>query len=220
MEKRNSGWSLEAKLIGFGVRAVLIVFAQVTFAIESPEEIRALYAETNKLIEHKKASELLLHTGPGDYGPGPNSNAKEKWYLAEPHGDPKPFDGSDYKARAYVHDGRLIKAVILSISEGWNNAAEYYFYKDGKTAFVFERLVTEHGYNTDKQEPLTQGPYVVEWRTYFDRSGNVVRELKKGFYESNKQELPLKYIRTSVMTYGYYYKNSTSLPFSSVIKMR
>lgn len=197
---------------------MLVLKPQNANAEDVIQYIKTLYHQTNITLAERKAQEMLIHTGPPDYGPGSNENKKEKWYKIGHSEDMKVFEGSDYKAKVYFQNNKVIKVIIVSIGEGWNDSVEYYFYPGGTTAFVFERLKTMQGYNTDKEEPLPPGPYIVEWRTYFDKTGKIIKELKKAFYESNNEDIPLKYVRTSIMNYGYYYHDYLSFPFSAIIK--
>jgi len=197
----------------------LLFLASLTYAADDPVvKIKELYKHTNYLVSEKKVREIMLHTGPPDQGPGPNENKKDKWYAVKSSEDMKKFEESDYKAKVYLQGEQVVKIVMLSVSEGWNNTVEYYFYPNGNTAFVFERLNTLQGYNADKQEPLPPGPYIVERRTYYDAGGKIVRELVKSYFESDKREIPLKYIRDTVMTYGYYYPVGQSFPFFNLVR--
>ncbi len=180
------------------------------------KEVRALYQQTNKLIAAGIVHEILVHTGPPSYGRS-SPSAQVIWRRVTNPRERKDFDESDYKARVYVLNGKVVKAVILIISEGWNDTIEHYFYNDGNVAFVFERLSTLHGYDTEKHVSLPPGPYIVERRTYFENDGQIGLEKSTSFFESSKQPIPLSYVRTSVMMYGSYYLSSQSLPFYSVV---
>ncbi len=206
------------------INKALLMFAllflySLTFAADDPiTKIKEVYKHTNDLISKTKVREIMLHTGAPDQGPGPSENKKDKWYRVKSAEDVKAFEESDYKAKAYLLGEQVVKIVIFAVSEGWNNTVEYYFYHNGNTAFVFERLNTMQGYNTDKQQPLSPGPYIVERRTYYEPGGKIVRELVKSYFESNKQEVPLKYIRDTVMTYGNYYLTDQSFPFFDLVE--
>ena len=179
---------LRPLLIVIGI-IVMSWAGQTTARAGMIEEIRALYKTTNKTIEYKKAKKVLFYT------------AAEGWKEAKSV-DQKKFTDIDTMALferhyLYLYQDRVIKVEILfeTPSGDWVLYRDYYFFKDGRTAFVFDSQRTFQGYDFDNDRELPEGPYVVEKRMYYDRRGKEIRVLKKAFIKSTKKEIPEKFVR-------------------------
>lgn len=169
--------------------------------------IRALYAAANKTIDESKTQEVLYYT------------AKDGWKKAV---NPKVsrFDDVDReslfeKAYVYVQQGRVIKSVMVTVtpSGDWQNSREYYFYDNGKTAFVFEKHLTFLGYDYDTKKPLPNGPFIIEKRIYFDANGKEIRRLEKASASKSRQEVAIQYLKQADLDL---YKDIASFPFHGV----
>ncbi len=177
-------------------------------AVATIDEIRALYKETNNLIQRKAVKEIYLY--PGSSG--------RIWKRTNPATPGEDFKQSDFKAKAYLLNSRLLKIVLETKSQSgdWSVEEEYYFYPDGRTAFYFQRLVTFQGYDTDKDRELPPGPYIVEKRVYYDRQGKEEKSLSKAFVSSTKEPIAERYVRANLPISMY--PDSKSLPFYSELQ--
>ncbi|HAS54018.1 MAG TPA: hypothetical protein DCS42_07760 [Nitrospiraceae bacterium] len=167
--------------------AMLILTAAPSFSGDPLQEIRDIYAAVNKTIEEKKAQVILFYTSDKGWKEAKDPEQKEF----------KDIDEMDAFERNYVylHDGRIIKVrmALETPSGDWMLVRDYYFYDNGRTAFVFDDLATFQGYVPDHDE--IEGPYVVEKRVYFDAKGKQVKALKKAFVKATGQEISAEHVR-------------------------
>lgn len=191
---------------------ILILFSLCliqSFSVLADEikEIRSLYVNINKLIREGKTQEFLFYL---------TSSGWKKIEVIKDLNSRNEVDLNEH-AKVYIYQNKLIKAVIIisTPSGDWQNTAEYYFYENGKTAFIFESHLTFHGYNFEKDENLPPGPYVIEKRIYFSKDGKKIRSLVKSFVKSTKEEVPIKFLRQIEFEI---YPDIKSLPFRSLLK--
>lgn len=173
------------------------------------EKIRTLYAKINQLIESGdtiKKDFLLSSKGWKKINRVTNKLAAESGEM-----------DLQENASVYLYKNKVVKAVITIVtpSGDWVNTTNYYFYENGKTAFIFENHETFQGYDFDKDEELPPGPYVIEKRFYYSEQGKEIRQLKKAFIKSNKKEIPAKFLRQVDFER---YPNVSSLPFSNLLQ--
>lgn len=170
--------------------------------------IRVLYAAANRAIDEGKTQEVLLYT------------TKDGWQKAT---NPKisRFDNIDRESlfeRAYVYtqQGRVIKTIMMTEtpSGDWQNSREYFFYDNGKTAFIFEKHLTFLGYDYDTQKPLPKGPYVIEKRIYFDANGKEIRRLEKAFVSKSNRVVRIQYLQQADIDF---YQDTASFPFHELL---
>lgn len=181
------------------------------------KNIRNLYSNTNKLISGGSVGKYLLHTG------APNNEATDlKWYRVRGKSGKHDFDKSDYKAVVYLFKGRVVRTDIIesSFNGVFSDKAEYYFYDNGFTAFVFEKYQTLKGYDFGNDRPLPKGPYVVERRTYFDTEGKQIRALLKAYIDSSKKEIPPRYIQYNALDFTYSSKLSKMSFYDEIMKLK
>ncbi len=195
----------------------LIFLLPLTSYASSSEEkvvrkIRDLYERASELVAKGKTKVITLHSEAGKDG-----YDIKKWRLA---GDKENYEKGAYEARVFIVDQNVVKTrvVIQSLSGDWANVMEYYYYPDGKLAFLFEGNTTYNGYvirNNDKVEP--NGPFVVEKRSYFSEDGKRVRFLQKAYLKETGEAVPITQIQDiNEEKYGAV----CSLPFISLIENR
>jgi hypothetical protein len=152
------------------------------------EDIKSLYAQTNKEINEGNSKETLFY------------NAKTGWKMASSPKATKfsdiPEDSMLEQIRVYSHQKHVIKATVFidTPSGDWANKREYYFYGTGKTAFLFETHFTFLGSDYETQKPLPKGPYIIERRIYFNSNGHEIRRLEKAFTSKTKQPVPVRFL--------------------------
>jgi hypothetical protein len=181
----------------------------------SPEEevvskIREIYVQTSQLVENKKTEVIILRSEAGKDG-----YDIKKWHLAD---DKQNYETGAYEARVFIVDRNVLKTrvVIQSLSGDWADVIEYYYYQNGKLAFIFEGNTTYNGYivkNNKKDEP--DGPFVIEKRSYFSEDGKRVRFLEKAYLKKTSEAVPITQIQDiNIDKYGAV----CSLPFISLIQ--
>jgi hypothetical protein len=141
-------------------------------------------------VDKNKAEVVTLYSEAGKDG-----YEIRGWHLA---GDRQPYQRGAYEARVFIVDRNVVKTrvVIQSLSGDWANVMEYYYYADGKLAFLFEGNTTYNGYvvkNNEKVEP--NGPFVVEKRSYFSQDGKRVRFLQKAYLKESGEAVPVTQIQ-------------------------
>ncbi|HLQ26600.1 MAG TPA: hypothetical protein VK138_12075 [Acidiferrobacterales bacterium] len=141
----------------------------------------------------------------------------KKWHLTD---DKQNYETGAYEARVFIVDRNVIKTrvVVQSLSGDWADVIEYYYYENGKLAFIYEGNTTYNGYvikNNDKVEP--DGPFVVEKRSYFSEDGKRVRFLQKAYLKKTGETVPITQIQDiNLQKYGAV----CSLPFVSLMQDR
>ena len=167
--------------------AMLLLSAAPSFSEDTIEEIRGIYAAVNRTIEEKKAQVILFYTSDKGWKEAKDPGQKEFKDIDEMGGLERNY--------VYVHDGRIIKVrmALETPSGDWILVRDYYFYDNGRTAFVFDDLSTFQGYVPDHDE--IEGPYVVEKRMYFDKKGKQVKTLKKAFVKATGQEISAGHVQ-------------------------
>jgi len=179
---------------------------------EVVNQIRKIYARTSQLVEKNKTEVITLHSEAGKDG-----YDIKTWRLV---GDKQNYEKGAYEARIFIIDRNVVKTrvVVQSLSGDWANVIEYYYYPDGKLAFLFEGTTTYNGYvikNNEKVEP--NGPFVVEKRSYFSEDGKRVRFLQKAYLKETGAAVPVTQIQDiDEKKYGAV----CSLPFISLIEIR
>ncbi len=183
---------------------ILFLYEGLSFADEI-EKIKSLYADINKIIDSGATKEMLLElTSKGWEKSGKISTKLE--------GDLDLMEN----AKAYLMNGRLLKSIIIraSPSGDWESISDYYFYENGKTAFIFESYLTYQGFDFDKGEDLSPGPYIIEKRIYLNDKGQEIKILKKSFIKSSKKEVQVKYLKKNEFDI---YADAKSLPFYKLL---
>lgn len=193
-----------------GVVFVVLILASITL-FAGVVEIRTRYHEVNALIESKAAKLISVYAIDAEKG--------VRWRAVAGAVDQSAFDKSDWRANVYLREGKIIKARIESTSESgdWQLTEEYYFYKNGYTAFYFQTLVTFQGYDYEHDRELPPGPYVAEKRVYFDESGKEIKRLLKAFARKSGETIDGKYLATGPMQ-GEILREVATLPFYASIK--
>lgn len=138
---------------------VLALVATQTPAVEQRvKEIRALYETTNARVKRLTPE---YHCSDG-----------ERWKRVDRAG--LEDERCNLSAQYFVADGKPLKAILgfWTPSGDWSSQVELYFDSAGRTVFRYELLSTFYG----GDEALV-GPFRVETRTYYGRTGKVVREL-------------------------------------------
>lgn len=172
-------------------------------------EIKALYENVNELIGKKATRDVSLYAA--------DRQDHLEWVAVSGRADQEEFDRSDFRARAYLRDARVLKARIetTSASGDWSLTEDYYFHGNGRTAFYFRSLVTFQGYDYEHDRPLPEGPYIVEERRYYDEAGRKIRRLEKAFIEKTRQDVPARYIRANLP--AEFFPDVKSLPFHAAL---
>jgi len=193
---------------------VAFLLPVTSYATSSEEEvvnkIREIYARTSQLVEKNKTEVITLHSEAGRDG-----YDVKKWHLA---GDKENYETGAYEVLVFIADRNAIKTrvVVQSLSGDWADVIEYYYYQNGKPAFIFEGTTTYNGYvikNNEKVEP--DGPFVVEKRSYFSEDGKRVRFLKKAYLKKTGKTVPVTQIQDIKLDE---YGAVCSLPFISLIQ--
>jgi hypothetical protein len=194
------------RTVAMGALTACLMVADVFAGVE---DVRALYKQINSLVESKVARLVSTYaTGQGE---------RLQWRTVATRADQGQFEKSDYRAQVYLDQDRVIKAQLKTNSQSgdWTFTEDYYFYKNGRTAFYFRSLLTFQGYDVEHDKELPPGPYIVEVRHYYDESGKEIRRLEKAFIQATKKELPVKYVRADLPI--EIYADVTLLPFYAVI---
>lgn len=209
MKKENR--FLNIKLLGICI-CFLFMYSQLVFADYKIESIRTLYYRINKLIKENKINEILFYTDGDGYIEG-------KWHKVKNIREKHLFEKSFFRAKVYLYGVNTVKFVMIIDSQvgDWTNSKEYYFYDNGKTAFVFEKHVTSQAHNVETGEDLPPGPYILERRRYFNEVGEEIKLLEKAFISDSNKEIAVKFIRQ--IDFGVeIYKDVSSLPMSKMLK--
>ena len=182
----------------------MVLAGRPVFA-DQVEKIRSLYTDVNKIIERGAAKETYFQLGSKGWEKSARTSAKSN-------------SDSDLteSAKVYMINRKLLKTTMLvtSPSGDWVSTSDYYFYENGKTAFIFESYLTYQGYDFDKGEDLPPGPYIIEKRLYFNENGQEVKSLTKSFIKSSKKEIPIKYLKKNQFDI---YSDTKSLPFYNLL---
>jgi hypothetical protein len=196
------------RILVIGVLSLVFLLADVT-AQAGVEEIRALYQEINALTQGNAGKQVSLYAA--------SEQDRIEWRTVVSGIEQGEFNKSDFRAQVYLHENKIVKARIetTSASGDWKLTEEYYFYKNGRTAFYFRSLLTFQGYDFEHDRDLPPGPYIVEERRYYDEAGKQIRHLENAFVQATKKEVPVKYIRTNLPV--ELYQNTKSLPFYHAI---
>ncbi len=195
---------------------VVFLLPVISCASSSEEEviskIREIYSRTSQLVEKNKTEAIALRSEAGKDG-----YEIKKWHLTD---DKQNYETGAYEARVFIVDRNVIKTrvVVQSLSGDWADVIEYYYYENGKLAFIYEGNTTYNGYvikNNDKVEP--DGPFVVEKRSYFSEDGKRVRFLQKAYLKKTGETVPITQIQDiNLQKYGAV----CSLPFVSLMQDR
>lgn len=174
--------------------------------------IRELYSHVSGLVEARKPQLIELHSEAGADG-----YDVKRWHLA---GEKQPYEHGAFEVMVFVLDREVIKTriVVDSLSGDWADVVEYYYYRTGRPAFVFEGNTTYNGYvleGGEKKAP--SGPFVVEKRTYLSESGKQIRVLRKAYLRDSGKAVPLAQVQD--VTFAVY-GSVCSLPFISLIQDR
>ena len=153
------------------------------------EDIKSLYARTNKTIEDRKIKPIFYYNT--NSGWETTTNPKEIGFKDV--GEDRMLE----QAHIYLHKDHVLKAVMFidTPSGDWANKREYYFYDTGKTAFLLETHFTFLGHDYETQKPLPKGPYIIERRVYFGSSGKEIRRLEKAFTSKSKESVPVRFLQ-------------------------
>lgn len=125
------------------------------------EEIRAVYQHAKSVEARPDARLFLMKRVRGN-------ELEPKWLMTDPLDGGATFDA---QFMGYADGREIVSAHLLESSPAgdWMKTTEFYFYEDGKTAFVFSSLQT------------FAGNVRVERRIYLNRAGKIIRELKSVF---------------------------------------
>lgn len=182
-----------------------VAFSAATIDIEN---IKSLYAQTNKTIEEGKTKQVYCY------------NTNSGWKTTT---NPEAIGFKDVgdhnlleQAHIFLQHGHILKVVMFidTPSGDWANKHEYYFFDTGKIAFSFETHFTFLGYDFETQKPLPKGPYIIERRVYFGSNGEEIRRLEKAFTSKSKKSVPVRFLQ-QVDSVSYIDVNH--LPFFSLL---
>lgn len=173
------------------------------------ENIKSLYAQTNKAIEEGKTKQVFCYNA----NSGWKTTTNPKTIGFKDVGDDRTLE----QAHVYLHHGRVLKAVMFidTPSGDWANKREYYFYDTGKTAFLFETHFTFLGHDYETQKSLPKGPYIIERRVYFGSNGKEIRRLEKAFTSKLKESVPVRFLQ---QVDPEIYMDVNRLPFFSLLR--
>ena len=171
------------------------------------ENIKSLYAQTNKAIEEGETKQLFYYNTSGGW----KTTTDLKTIGFKDVGDDRLLE----QAHIFLHHDHVLKALMYidTPSGDWANKREYYFFDSGKTAFLFETHFTFLGHDFETQKPLPKGPYIVERRIYFDSNGKEIRRLEKAFTSKSKKSVPVRFLQ---QIDSVYYADVNHLPIYSL----
>lgn len=151
-------------------------------------EIRKLHTQTNKVVDEHLARHSVYYLSSEGW-------KKASIGVGNLHSDidtKAPIEKYD----VFIHDRHVVKATfnIETSSGDWSNRKEYYYYPNGKTAFVLEQHLTFNGYDFEKQLTLPNGPFLIEMRYYFDEKGTLIKQLKSAFTVRRKKKVDERFL--------------------------
>ena len=194
------------------VICVLMLLSDVLFAWPNDiTEITKWYATVNKLIADNKTRQIL------SYLKQDSERQDDMWIMVRGADSQVLYEKSFVKAKTHVYGGRIVKATILMENESgdWENLSEYYFYESGVSAFVFQKLITFHAYDTTREEQLPPGPYISEKTSYFGGSGEKIKSGLKAYIAKSKKEIDPKFVYHPDIDE---YESVKALPFYKLIE--
>jgi len=176
------------------------------------ERIREIYAQANLHIEKNRVEPVILRSEAGRDG-----YEIKRWHLQS---ETREYEVGAYEVRAFIVDGQVLKTSVelQSLSGDWAYVVEYYYYQNGKVAFIFEGNTTYNGYVVRSGKKVApEGPFVVEKRSYFSGDGVRVRHLEKAYLKRTREVVPITQIQNiEPVKFGAV----CSLPFISLIRER
>lgn len=172
-----------------GLACVLLHLPSMVFAGASDiEGIKQIYSQTNNLLNEKTSTRQFYYL------------SREGWKSANVTSPEKLADidknSPIESCQVFLVGGDIVKVLCSTDtpSGDWSSNKEYYFHPNGSTAFVFERYLTFNGYDIDKKQPLTGGPFIIEIRHYYSKSGTHLRTLKKAYAKKDKGIVDVRYL--------------------------
>lgn len=106
---------------------------------------------------------------------------------------------------------KKVRMTLNTPSGDWSLEKEFYFYDDGDVAFIFYRLATMLGYDFDKDKVLSDIPYIIERREYFDSSGKKIKTINKAFSQKTGKSVSEKYLK-KIDVENYYHVSDLPFP--------
>lgn len=160
---------------------VLLLISSITFADEIKDS-KILYENINRITQEKKSNKILCYV---------EDVKNNVWKRVKDADSKQKFNQSLIKNEVFIHNKKVIKIVeiIESKSGDWENLREFYFRKNGKVAFVFQKIVTFQAYDYIHQETLPPGPYILEKRKYYDLNGKEIKALLKAYISTTKNQI-------------------------------
>jgi hypothetical protein len=182
-------------------------------ALAGVAEIRTIYHEINTLVESKAAKRVSVYAA--------GVQGRVEWRTVTTRIEQDEFDKSDWRAQVYLHENKVVKVQFDTTSQSgdWKLTEEYYFYKNGRTAFYLQTLLTFQGYDYEHDRELPPGPYVAEERVYFDEGGRKIRRLFKAFVQKTEERVDGSYLATGPMGREIL-PNIAALPFYGLMEKR
>jgi hypothetical protein len=194
--------------------ALLLSTTNLVYA-SNPEivEIRKIYNDVQKEILSPKTKVIDLVSEAGQDG-----YVIKDWHLKS---DKQEYKKGAYEALVSVSNKRIIKTRIItqSLSGDWAYTIEYYYYENGRVAFIYEGTSTYNGYEIVNNEPTSTGKlFAVEKRSYYSRNGKRIRFLIKAFLR--RSEKPIDPGQVQDIKADKEYMSICELPFLSKINAR
>jgi len=182
--------------IWYGLVVPFVLFVHISQDNEL-DRIRVIYKSTNERINKGRSTVKYLYKERGlqwrqfsvkEYNPY-SGEVDDEWRKLDSLWEHQDYEGHDERAMIFLQANKPIKVIdfVQSLSGDWELMQEYYFYENGTTAFIFERLITFQAY--DEKRDLPPGPYILEKRLYFDSNGIRIKTLRSAFVSSNKEKL-------------------------------
>jgi hypothetical protein len=141
------------------------------------EDIQARFSTWQPIIKSEQKNAAAIYR----YAWGKNFE-KEEWSPTQIKSDEKRLAEKVTLIKNKI--GSWVYKEDLSFSGDWIIASEHYYDEEGKLFFVFWRMNTFQA-----EEPAT-----VEKRLYFDKQGNVVRNLVAVYKMNTKQEIKASFM--------------------------
>jgi len=156
---------------------LLIVMTKSVFAT-NPKivEIRKIYNEAQKEISSHKTVDIGFISEAGRDG-----YVIKDWHLES---DKQDYKKGVYEAHVSVFNKQVVRTRIVmdSLSGDWAYVIEYYYYDDGRVAFIYEGTTSYNGYEIVENKPTSTGKlFAEERRSYYSRDGKRIRLLTKAF---------------------------------------
>lgn len=192
------------------VLAIFLLFNSFIASADEIKNIKNLYQNINRSIKEQKSQKILVYLELLE-------QAKDGiWKRVKNSDSRQQFSKSIIKNELFIQNKKIIKIVQKTESKSgdWEDIHEFYFYENGKTAFIFQKLITFQAYDPTQEKSFSQGPYVLEKRQYFNLKGEEIKLLLQAYASSTKKEIPVKSVHQIDLEE---YKSIQELPFLKLL---